>query len=95
MFSKYTKIKDNIAHDFQLLENILSPAQLTEIKDSLKAKCNNIAPTYTMKAKRQYESRRPNTDKQPKRRKMVPQRRKRDNEPDLQKFMAQLRKMLK
>ena len=95
MFSKYSQVKDNISKEFLLLEEILSPPQLKEIKDSLKFRCTNIAPTYTLKAKRQYESKRPNQEQQTKRRKVVPQRRKKDREPELQKFITQLKKMLK
>ena len=95
LFAKYSQVKDHIAKDFQLLEEILSPIQFKEIKDSLHSKCSKIAPTYSLKAKRQYENRKPNPDQLPKLRKVVPQRRKHDNEPDLQKFIAQLKKMLK
>ena len=76
MFSKYSQVKDNISKDFLLLEDILTPTQLKEIKDSLQNRCTNIAPMYTLKAKRQYETKRPNQEQQTKRRKVVPQRRK-------------------
>ena len=84
MFSKYLQVKDNISKDFQLLEETLTPPQLKEIKDSLKTRCTNMAPTYTLKAKRQYESKKPNQEQQAKRRKVVPQKRKKDKEPELQ-----------
>ena len=66
IFSKSSQVKDNISKDFLLLEEILTATQLKEIKDSLKIRCTNITPTYTLKAKRQYESKRSNQEQQTK-----------------------------
>ena len=94
LFHKYSLVKQQIESDFQQLHQILNSAQLEEIKDSLNTRCSRLAPTYTNKAKRQFEK--PSTPRgQPKRRKIVPKSSKGRNQDDMQRFMLQLKKMLK
>ena len=94
LFAKYTQVKQSIESDFQQLHEILSISQLQEIKDSLNSRCSKLAPTYTAKAKRQFDK--PSGPRgQPKRRKVTPKSNKGGKQDDMQKFMFQLKKLLK
>ena len=87
-------VKQQIESDYKQLHQILNNTQLQEIKESLNGRCTRLAPTYSNKAKHQFE--RPTATKvQPKRRKVIPKNTKGRNQDELQKFMFQLKKLLK
>ena len=95
LFTKYSQVKDHIAKDYQSLGNILTAVQLQKIRESLQTTCSRIAATYSKKAKRQYEPRQAPKGQPPKRRKITPNKGKGNTQAELQKFMVQLKKMLK